>query len=79
MSIWKLIVLGALFLVVSVFITPPDAIIEITAAVMMAIIYGLLILAIARFKLLENTSSHAKTALAFLSAVGLTLLVIYVF
>ncbi|MBN2128316.1 MAG: hypothetical protein JW741_02430 [Sedimentisphaerales bacterium] len=79
MSIWKLIVLWISFLIVATIITPPDFISHITAAVMMAIIYGALILAIARFKLLKDTSSHAKTALAFLSSVGVTLLVKYVF
>jgi len=75
MKLWLLLV-G--FLIVATIVTPPDAISQLTLAVMMAIVYGLTTIAVSRFKLLSDTPARRKTVLIFLFSVSVTLLVLYV-
>ena len=75
MKLWLLLV-G--FLIVATIVTPPDAISQLTLAVMMAIVYGLTTIAVSHFKLLADTPPRKKTVLIFLFSVGVTRLVLYV-
>jgi len=75
----KLCLLFLAFVIVATIITPPDAISQLVAAVMMAIVYGLTTLTMSRFKLLADTAPLTKTVLIFVFSAALTLLVIYVF
>ena len=66
MSILKLAVLWILFLIVAAFISPPDLISQITIAVMMAVIYGLLTFIISRSKSLAQTPADIRKLIAVL-------------
>jgi Sec-independent protein secretion pathway component TatC len=65
------------FMIVATIVMPPDAISQLTVAVLMAIIYGLTSLALSRLRLLPDTAPLTKTVLIFLFSVALALLVLF--
>jgi hypothetical protein len=71
-----LTIVGLFFLVAAAFITPPDAISQLTAALGMAVIYVLLTLAISRFKSFVQTPATMTKVITVLVCL-LSVAVIY--